>query len=129
MDLREVIGIAIGEASMCWSELPKGVFDSIKASALVDRILLACDQALREAVEEERFIPGQFRCAKCGFFLISKTIYMKSGTIGANNKPTECSNGCGPMWRVSWQEGYKTALDRLEKANARSAGERDKQDG
>lgn len=37
--LRELVGIAIGEASMCWSEIPTGVFDSTKASTLVDRIM------------------------------------------------------------------------------------------
>lgn len=42
--LREVIGIAIGEASMCWSEMPSGVFDSTKAGLLVDRILNAIDR-------------------------------------------------------------------------------------
>jgi hypothetical protein len=38
---RELVGIAIGEASMCWSEIPKGVFDSTKASELADRIVAA----------------------------------------------------------------------------------------
>ena len=36
---RELVGIAIGEASMCWSETPSGVFDSERASAIVDRIV------------------------------------------------------------------------------------------
>lgn len=38
-EFRELIGIAIGEASMCWTETPQGVFDSTRASAIVDRIL------------------------------------------------------------------------------------------
>ena len=38
---RELVGIAIGEASMCWSEVPSGVFDSTKAKELVDRIVAA----------------------------------------------------------------------------------------
>lgn len=42
------MGIAIGEASMCWSELPGGVFDSTKASALVDRIVDANPYTLEE---------------------------------------------------------------------------------
>lgn len=37
-ELLELIGIAIGEASMCWSERPTGVFESTRASAIVDRI-------------------------------------------------------------------------------------------
>jgi len=37
--IRERIGQIIGEASMCWSETPKGVFESEKAKALVDEIM------------------------------------------------------------------------------------------
>lgn len=36
--LREKIGIAIGEASMCWSELPTGVFDSERATRIVEEL-------------------------------------------------------------------------------------------
>lgn len=39
---RELVGEAIGEASVCWSETPNGEFDSAKAEELVDRI---CDAA------------------------------------------------------------------------------------
>jgi hypothetical protein len=38
---KELVGMSIGRASMCWSEAPKGVFDSTTASQLVDRILEA----------------------------------------------------------------------------------------
>ena len=38
-DLKKVIGEAIGEASMCWSETPSGVFDSSKASEIVDKVV------------------------------------------------------------------------------------------
>lgn len=38
-ELRTKLGEAIGEASMCWSEKPKGVFDSEKASKIVDKLV------------------------------------------------------------------------------------------
>ena len=38
-DLRKKLGEAIGEASMCWSETPKGVFDSERASKIVDKLV------------------------------------------------------------------------------------------
>lgn len=41
---REEVGEAIGEASMCWSETPTGVFDSTRASAIVDRIVNRFDR-------------------------------------------------------------------------------------
>lgn len=35
----ELVGVCIGRASVCWSELPKGVFDSAEAKKLVDEIV------------------------------------------------------------------------------------------
>lgn len=35
---REIVGEAIGEASMCWSERPQGIFNSARASKIVDKI-------------------------------------------------------------------------------------------
>lgn len=41
---REVVGETIGEASMCWSETPTGVFDSERAVKLVDRVMAHVDR-------------------------------------------------------------------------------------
>ncbi len=38
-DWEKLIMIAIGEASMCWSETPKGVFDSSKAKQIGEKLL------------------------------------------------------------------------------------------
>ena len=35
----ELIMTAIGEASMCWSETPKGIFDSTRASQIGKKLL------------------------------------------------------------------------------------------
>ena len=37
--IAQAIGEAVGEASMCWSEPPAGVFDSTRASDIVDRVV------------------------------------------------------------------------------------------
>jgi len=37
--LREALGEIIGEASMCWSETPSGVFDDERAVDLIDRVM------------------------------------------------------------------------------------------
>lgn len=37
--IENLIGEAIGEASMCWDPRPTGVFESDRASGIVDRIL------------------------------------------------------------------------------------------
>lgn len=36
---RELIGIALGSASMCWSETPKGVFESDKCLEILEQLL------------------------------------------------------------------------------------------
>ena len=36
---KELVYQTVGEASMCWSELPGGVFDSTKAKELADRLI------------------------------------------------------------------------------------------
>ncbi len=41
---RDLVGEAIGEASVCWSELPHGVFNSTRAEELVDIICTAVDR-------------------------------------------------------------------------------------
>lgn len=53
---RELVGIAIGEASMCWSEMPSGVFDSTRAKEIVDRI---CAYKDRKAELESKIIALQ----------------------------------------------------------------------
>lgn len=40
MESEELIMQAIGEASMCWSEIPKGVFDSKHAKQIGEKLLV-----------------------------------------------------------------------------------------
>lgn len=37
--IKELIGIAIGEASMCWHITPAGIFDSRRAESVVERLV------------------------------------------------------------------------------------------
>lgn len=43
-EFKKLVGESIGEASMCWSETPKGVFDSDRAVKIVERILKASEE-------------------------------------------------------------------------------------
>lgn len=63
-ELRAYFGELIGEASMLWSETPKGVFESTKAEAIVDRLMARfqtpmppTEAELDEANGQER-LPG-----------------------------------------------------------------------
>jgi hypothetical protein len=48
--LTELVYINLGRASMCWSEIPKGVFDSTRAAELGEEIM----KAINEYVEEDK---------------------------------------------------------------------------
>lgn len=48
INFRELIGISIGEASMCWSETPSGVFDSTRAKEICDKLIAAVEQLKAE---------------------------------------------------------------------------------
>lgn len=61
-----------------------------------------------EEVVDDKFVPGLFKCGKCNCIMSCNTIYMGSGTIGANSEPRQCPNECGPMWRVTWKEHAKS---------------------
>lgn len=43
---KEIVGIAIGEASVCWSEVPKGIFNSDRAIEICERIIKAHKECL-----------------------------------------------------------------------------------
>ena len=49
--LREIIFISLGRASMCWSETPRGVFDSTTAAELGEEIMKAIDEYIEEDKE------------------------------------------------------------------------------
>ena len=51
--VREAVGMAVGEASMCWGQTPRGIFQDDKARAIVDRLmdLIAAERGvLRDAL-------------------------------------------------------------------------------
>lgn len=49
--LTELVYINLGRASMCWSEIPKGVFDSTKAAELGKEIMDAIEKYIEEDKE------------------------------------------------------------------------------
>ena len=49
--IREKIFEAVGEASMCWNPIPKGVFDSTKAGDVGDRLEAEIKKIVLDMVE------------------------------------------------------------------------------
>ena len=75
------------------------------------------EKAARELAEAKAklIVPGEMRCAKCGFTLIRKNLYVNNGTVGAGSNETEpCPNGCGPLWPETWEHSTREAWTRCE---------------
>jgi hypothetical protein len=91
-----------------------GEFQSVLATI---RHLRAENEALTKLV----YVPGLWRCAKCKCTVVSTNLHYPSGGFSANNKPQECPNNCGPMWRVTERDAGNQACDRAEAAEATAA--------
>lgn len=69
----------------------------------------------RDELEKLVYVPGVWKCAKCGCGLVSTNIHAESGKFSANTSPQQCPNDCGPMWRRTEREAGNELVDRLEK--------------
>ena len=56
MSIRGKVFQAIGEASMCWSETPKGIFESSRAEKVGNDLLLAIKSELLGKLPKEQEI-------------------------------------------------------------------------
>jgi hypothetical protein len=95
----------------------------------VESEILELQDRLRAAeVECDKFkyVSGVMHCAKCKFQHIKTNLNMSAGTVTAGNSdPAPCPNGCGPLWRTSWEDyanqHYESALSCLSRAEAAEA--------
>lgn len=90
------------------------------ARLLADRRELVAEV---ERLKDQVYAPGEWRCAKCSLRLTAKVI--ASSGLGMDEKPQQCPNDCGPMWRVTERE-YADQVGRaaeqlLERATAAEA--------
>jgi hypothetical protein len=54
--LTELVYINLGRASMCWSDIPSGVFDSTKAAELGKEIMDAIEKYIEDKEEQKKHI-------------------------------------------------------------------------
>ena len=54
--LTELVYINLGRASMCWSEIPSGVFDSTRAAELGKEIMEAIEKYIEDKEEQKKHI-------------------------------------------------------------------------
>ena len=60
-------------------------------------------------------MPGSWTCPKCGFVLMKSTLYVKSGTVGADNSPFNetCPNDGTLMRPTTWREVNESLYNAL----------------
>lgn len=85
--------------------------------AALDEAHQNTQRGLWQDIEELRascYVPGEFRCPKCGFCLSQFKLSATTGAIGDRDEPGErCPNDGSPLWRVTWKE---RATDHYERA-------------
>lgn len=82
-------------------------------------------EGLRERIRELEklvYVPGFWRCAKCGFHLVQSNLNASDGSITARDKPGEkCPNDGSPLWRVTEREAHHEMAKRCEELLTKSA--------
>jgi hypothetical protein len=66
--LEELVYLTLGRASMCWSEIPKGVYDDECAHRLGEELLRAIYQHEQETTQREK-----------SAWLLSHPLYIRDG--------------------------------------------------
>jgi len=65
--LRQWVGEALGYASMCWMERPRGEFDSVRLNKVYDALMNRIEQHLVETIERiRRTVLEERQCASDG---------------------------------------------------------------
>ena len=110
------------QASAAWHYATERAKDMNVARELQQAQVVGADVArLMELV----YVPGAWRCPKCNLRMIASTLSTGDGGIYANNKPQECANGCGSMWRVTEredrQEAQRFAIEQAEALTPQSS--------
>ena len=66
-------------------------------------------------LEKQVYVPGMWRCAKCGFHLLQSNLNARDGSVTARDDPGEkCPNDGAPLWRVTERENGREMLARCE---------------
>lgn len=68
------------------------------------------------------YVPGVFRCAKCGFRVVQSDLNARDGTVTARDEPGEkCPNDGAPLWRVTYRDDLAEAHEQWEVQVKRAA--------
>lgn len=79
-----------------------------------------------ESLEALVYVPGLWKCAKCGFQLVQRNLNAANGTVTARDNPGDrCPNCDVPLWRVTERDAGNEMSDRcveqMDRAKAAEA--------
>lgn len=96
------------EEAMAWIARYPGGLDLDERRAVVEWAIAEIDR-----LEEMVYVPGLWRCAKCDCRTMRAEIRVLDGAMRPLDKPQQCPNGCGPMWRVTERQAGNDLADRV----------------
>lgn len=129
-DLREAVGLAVGEASMCWNPRPAGVFDSTHALDVGDRLIARIETAVVlpdtiVVVDQEKrpdlHTPNTIRYSKLSVMNRRQWDHYRGGVYSTLGIARESTNG--------EREGSDVVVYRNEKGELRVRDAREFLDG
>ena len=142
---KEALGMECGCYADAWPAISCATAESNVASAIYHlisptiaslRTQLSAATERADKAEAERddlakkvYVPGLWKCAKCGFQLVQRVLRASDGAVGVRDEAGKhCPNDGAPLWRVTERDAGNEMVDRCgEQADrARQAeGERD----
>jgi hypothetical protein len=99
---------------------PTWAQEDASAAKIMDDISSAVDglwdKPPGHALDFSAYVPGVWRCAKCGFILSQMVLIVSDCAVGVRDNPGEhCPNDGSPLWRVTQEQ-----LDRINEEARRS---------
>lgn len=86
-------------------------------------------EQILESIDAALFVPGLWRCTKCNFNLVLKTLHARTGAVTARTSAGEtCPNCDTALERVSYKDAFNEQQQRFEDYLLASSAERDARD-
>ena len=104
----------------------ENIYDHVsqrKAMAEINRLhsRLAAARARVAALEEQVYVPGLWRCAKCKFTLMQATLRASDGAVGSRDATGDkCPNCNTGLWRVTERDAGNDLVDRCDEQMQRA---------
>ena len=95
----------------------------LRSDLAAARETIAAKDAEIDKLKAIIYVPGLWKCKKCGFELMQMKLRACDGAVGVRDEPGEhCPNDGAPLWRVTEREAGNTLADRAQEYLQRAIG-------